>query len=77
MSTPTEDSEKDEKPSGPLFQLSDRAANWVIGTVTAVWALSMVAGMFQINGYRPSDLIHGVFMSVVGTAFLARIKGNS
>lgn len=76
MSTPTEDPKKDERPSSPLFVLSDRAANWIIGTVTAIWALNVLAGMVQFNGYEPSDIIHGVFMSVVGTAFLARIKGS-
>lgn len=58
--------------------MSDRTATAVIGVVTTVWAGNIIAGMFQINGYTPSESLNGIFMAIVGGAFAlrARSKGN-
>lgn len=66
---------KKQKPD-QNFVLSDTAANWIIGTVTAMWALNILAGVFAFNGYQPSEVIHGVFMTIVGGAFMLRIRGS-
>lgn len=52
--------------------LSDRAANIVIGVVTTVWAANIAAGMLRINGYQPSEAINGIFLVIVGSAFVLR-----
>lgn len=57
--------------------MSDRTANIVIGIVTAVWAGNILAGMFSVNGYEPSESINGVFMAIVGGAFALRAKAKS
>jgi hypothetical protein len=71
----TQGDEQEER-RAPTFILSDRAANWVIGVVTGVWALNIIAGMVQWNGYQPSEMVNGVFMTVVGGAFMLRIRGS-
>ena len=77
MSTPTNEPPTEEKgPSGTTFALSDTAANWVIGVVTVMWALNIIAGMVQFNDYQPSDMVHGAFMIIVGGAFTLRIRGS-
>lgn len=54
--------------------LSDRSANVIIGVVTAVWAGNILAGMLQVNGYQPSEAINGIFLTIVGGAFVLRSK---
>lgn len=54
--------------------LTDRTASIVIYVVTAIWAGNILAGMFKLNGYQPSSEINGIFMAVVGGAFLARTR---
>lgn len=56
--------------------LSDRAAAIIIGLVTAIWAVNILAGMFQVNGYRPAESVNGIFMAIVGGAFIARARGS-
>lgn len=62
--------------SGGGGGLSDRAANIVIGVVTAVWVANIAAGMVKLNGYQPSEVINGIFLTIVGGAFVARSKGK-
>ena len=64
---------KDHREGGGL---SDRAANIIVGVVTAVWAASVVAGMFKVNGYQPSEGVNTIFMVVVGGAFVLRYKAR-
>jgi hypothetical protein len=54
--------------------LSDRSANVIIGVVTVVWAGNILAGMLQVNGYQPSEAINGIFLTIVGGAFVLRSK---
>lgn len=57
--------------------ISDRTYTVVIGVVTTVWAINILAGITQFNDYHPPESINGVFMGIVGTAFLARNKSSS
>lgn len=54
--------------------ISDRTATNVIIVVTVVWALNIVAGVFAIGGYQPSESVNGIFMSIVGGAFIVRAR---
>lgn len=58
--------------------MNDKTANIVIGVVTAIWAGNVIAGMFQLNGYQPSEGINAIFTAIVGGAFAirARRQGN-
>jgi uncharacterized membrane protein len=57
--------------------MTDRTATVVIYVVTGIWALNILAGMFAWNGYKPSTEINGIFMVVVGGAFVARTRARS
>lgn len=57
--------------------ISDRAATVVVYVVTAMWAANLLAGMFAINGYQPSESVNGIFTGTVGVAFLIRAKAKS
>jgi hypothetical protein len=54
--------------------LSDRAANIITAVVTVVWVANVVGGMFEINGYQPSEGINTIFTVIVGGAFVLRYK---
>lgn len=58
--------------------MSDRTANIVIGVVTAIWAVNVLAGMASLNGYEPSAGVNAIFTTIVGGAFAlrARNRGN-
>lgn len=56
--------------------ISDRTKTAVIGVVTVIWAGNILAGMFQLNGYQPSESINGIFLAVVGGAFALGAKSN-
>ncbi len=56
--------------------LTDRAATVLIAVVTTIWAGNIVAGMFAINGYQPSESINGIFMGIVGGAFALRARSR-
>lgn len=70
MTTPTPRKPKDKDRGG----ISDRTANIITGIVTAVWVANVVGGMFQINGYQPSEGINTIFTVIVGGAFVLRHK---
>lgn len=53
--------------------ISDRTANVLIGVVTAMWAVNLLAGMFQINDYQASESVNGI-LAVVGGAFAFRYR---
>lgn len=57
--------------------ISDRTKTVVIGVVTTIWAGNILAGMFELNGYQPSESINGIFLAVVGGAFALGAKGKS
>lgn len=65
-----------KKPRKSSGGLSDRSANIIIGVVTAIWAGNIVAGMVQLNGYQPSEAINGIFLTIVGGAFVLRSKSK-
>lgn len=54
--------------------ISDRTANLIIGVVTVMWAVNILAGMARFNGYQPSESINGIFMAIVGGAFVVRAR---
>lgn len=56
--------------------LSDRSANIIIGVITVVWVANIAAGMLELNGYQPSEAINGIFLTIVGGAFVLRGKGK-
>lgn len=56
--------------------ISDRAANILIGVVTTVWVANIAAGMLQLNGYQPSEAVNGIFLSIVGGAFVLRSRNK-
>lgn len=72
--TPEGTSRGERKQSGEI--IGDRAANVIIGVVTAIWAGNIVAGMFEINNYQPSESINGIFMTIVGGAFILRARAR-
>lgn len=74
MTTPSrKPKRKDDGRSGGL---SDRAANVITGIVTAVWVANVLGGMFEINGYQPSEGINTIFTVIVGGAFVLRHKAK-
>lgn len=56
--------------------ISDRTANIITGVVTVVWVANVLGGMFQINGYQPSEGINTIFTVIVGGAFVLRHKAK-
>lgn len=56
--------------------ISDRTATVVIGVVTAIWAVNILAGITQVNDYQPSETVNGIFMALVGGAFALRNKSG-
>lgn len=52
--------------------ISDRTANVLIYTVTAIWVMNVLGGMFKVNGYQSSEAINGIFTLIVGGAFALR-----
>lgn len=56
--------------------VNDRTATVVIAVVTTIWAGNIVAGMFRINDYAPSESINGIFMAIVGGAFALRARNH-
>lgn len=56
--------------------MSDKAATVVIAVVTTIWAVNIIAGMLSINDYAPSESVNGIFMTIVGGAFVLRAKSR-
>lgn len=56
--------------------MSDKTATVVIGIVTIIWAGNILAGVFAINGYTPSESVNGIFMTIVGGAFIIRNRNR-
>ena len=54
--------------------ISDKTATIIIFAVTIMWAVNILAGMFQINNYDPDPVINGIFITVVGAALTARYR---
>lgn len=56
--------------------ISDRTATFIIVVVTVFWAANILMGMIPATGYKPSESINGIFISVVGGALALRAKGS-
>lgn len=56
--------------------ISDRTATVIISVVTSIWAANIIAGMFEVNDYQPSETINGIFMTIVGGAFVLRARSR-
>lgn len=56
--------------------ISDRTATMLISVVTTIWVGNILAGMFEINNYQPSESINGIFMAIVGGAFALRARSR-
>lgn len=54
--------------------LSDRAFNIIIYLVAGVWGINMFMAMIPGLHYQPEPYIHGIFMSIVGTALVAKSR---
>jgi Co/Zn/Cd efflux system component len=68
----------DEKNKPDQPYLSNVTANIIMGVVTGVWVLNVVAGVaVKWTGYTPSDLIHGIFLAVVGGAFALKNQNKA
>lgn len=55
--------------------ISDKTANIVIIVVTTMWVLNLLAGMlsaFGVGTWQPSDIVNGVFTTIMGGAFAMR-----
>lgn len=57
--------------------ISDRSANAIIGVVTGVWVVNLVAGMIPWLNHEPSEAVNGAFMLIVGGAFALRARSKS
>lgn len=47
--------------------LSRRVTQWVVGLVSAVWAVNFIAGI-ALPKYEADQAINGIFMGIVGGA---------
>ena len=57
--------------------ISDRTANVIIAVVTVVSVLNILSGMFGYPPhYEPSDMIHGIFLTIVGGALGLKGRGE-
>jgi len=54
--------------------MNERTATVVIYVVGGVWVVNIFAGMFRLHGYEPSEAINGIFMGIVGYAFIERSR---
>lgn len=71
---PTPADGKHKSPNSEI--ISDRTANIIIGVVTSIWVVNILAGMFEVNDYQPSETINGIFMTIVGGAFVLRARSR-
>jgi hypothetical protein len=74
--SPDEPATDRDRTSGEI--ISDETAKWVIWVVTGIWAGNIVVSMIPGSGHQASSEINGIFMTVVGGAFIirSRIKGG-
>jgi hypothetical protein len=56
--------------------IGDRARNWIIGVVTAIWAINFLAGLVPQFNYEPDQAINGIFMAIVGGLFALGARGG-
>ena len=55
--------------------ISEKTRTIVIYTVLTVWAINFFAP-FVFKDYQPSEMINGIFMTIVGGALMIRSKSN-
>ena len=46
--------------------INPKLRNWIVGIVTAVWAINFMAGLIPALHYSPDQAINAVFMAIVG-----------
>jgi hypothetical protein len=49
--------------------IDPKLRNWIISTVTAVWALNFLVGIIPWFHYKPDQAINAIFMAIVGGLF--------
>lgn len=49
--------------------IDPRLRNWIISTVTVVWALNFLVGIIPAFHYKPDQAINAIFMAIVGGLF--------
>lgn len=49
--------------------IDPKLRSWIIGLVSAVWALNFVAGLIPQLKYEPDQAINAIFMAIVGGLF--------
>jgi hypothetical protein len=46
--------------------IDPKLKNWILITVTAVWALNFLVGLVPPLNYKPDQAINAIFMATVG-----------
>jgi len=49
--------------------IDPKLRNWIISTVTVVWALNFLVGIIPWFHYKPDQAINAIFMAIVGGLF--------
>jgi hypothetical protein len=49
--------------------IDPKLRNWIISTVTVVWALNFLVGIIPAFHYKPDQAINAIFMAIVGGLF--------
>lgn len=49
--------------------IDPKLRNWIISTVTVVWALNFLIGVIPWFHYKPDQAINAIFMAIVGGLF--------
>ena len=49
--------------------IDPKLRNWIISTVTVVWALNFLIGIIPWVHYKPDQAINAIFMAIVGGLF--------
>lgn len=56
--------------------IDPKLRNWIISTVTVVWALNFLVGIIPWFNYKPDQAINAIFMAIVGGLFAISARRN-
>lgn len=58
--------------------LSDRTVTVIVGVVTVIWAVNVIAGMIPHSDYNPPESINAIFVTIVGGALtFSKTRGKN
>lgn len=57
--------------------ISDRAVTVIVGVVTVVWAVNVIAGIIPGSDYRPPESINAIFVTIVGGALTYKARSKN